>query len=372
MNFFKHYGAICGLIGVAGLVLMAVLNISVIGAALRMLGQAIYPLLIGCFIAFVLNLILKRIEPHYFPKRNEKWVQKTKRPACIVISLIIVSVTVVIVSWLAIPQMIHSLGIVVQSLPELYKNGVELWTYWSSQFSFLPVDSVKQAVPFDSVVSNLGKAGSQSATYLVSIMGNAVGAVFDFTIGLIFAIYILANKEEIQEQVSRLCKVYLPMKWDYRLHHWGKVAVDTFGSFLVGQFLDALILGAMVALGLFVCGVPYAATIGCVIGLTALIPLLGAYLGGAIGLIMLLTVSLMDATLFVIVLVIMQQLEGNFIYPKIVGNSVGLPGIWVFAAITIGGSLYGVLGIFLSVPLAATLYKLIGENMDSHLQEGNA
>ena len=152
-----------------------------------------------------------------------------------------------------------------------------------------------------------------------------------------------------------------------------KVANETFSSFIVGQCTEAVILGTLCVIGMKICQFPYAPMIGAFVGATALIPVVGAYLGGAVGFLMILTVSPLKAVLFVVFLVILQQLEGNIIYPRVVGSSIGLPGMWVLAAVTIGGGLAGVGGMLLGVPLTATIYKLLRSDVNKRvLKEGGA
>ena len=200
-------------------------------------------------------------------------------------------------------------------------------------------------------------------------MSSAVEWTFNIIIGLIFAIYMLLDKERLLTQTKRILCAYLPDKWVEQGAYVGRVAIDTFSNFFVGQFLDALVLGVLVGITLALFNISYALTIACVIGLTGLIPLLGIYIGGVMGAIILLTVSPMEAFIYVVILEVLHQIESNFIYPKIVGNSVGLPGLWVFAAVIVGGSLYGVVGMIAGVPLVATIYKLLMEDVDKRLSK---
>lgn len=152
-----------------------------------------------------------------------------------------------------------------------------------------------------------------------------------------------------------------------KLYRWIRTANETFASYIVGQSKDAVILGVLCTLGMLVFGFPYAITIGPVVGLTALIPMVGAYIGAAIGILLIVAVDPMKALWFIVFFVALQQLEGNLIYPKVVGNSLGLPGVWVFAAITVGGGLMGITGVMLGVPIAATVYKLLGKSVRARL-----
>ncbi|MBS4913528.1 MAG: AI-2E family transporter [Veillonella sp.] len=368
MNPLKEYKHIVTLIILAGIVFLIAIRFDSLLVILRTGVNAVMPLVWGVLIAFILNIIVKRFEQIYAPKSTNKWVVESRRPVCIILAILAVLLAIIIVGWMAIPQLVHSLSIIVQAIPGLYNDSMKYINNFISNTPALTSSGVMNTIAPENYADNLRKFGADSGRYIVQTMSDTVEMVFNFVIGLIFAIYVLLDKEKLRSQLGRLFRAYGREYRVGQLSHIWRTASQVFSSFFIGQFLDALILGVMVGAGLAVFSVPYALTIGCVIGLTALVPLLGAYIGGAMGLIMLLSVSPMDALIFIIVLVVMQQLEGNFIYPKIVGSSVGLPGIWVFAAITIGGTLYGVPGILLSVPIVATVYKLVREDVDERLQ----
>lgn len=368
MSFFKEYKSIISLIILGGLVFLFTIKFDSVLESFRMGMDAIMPLIWGILIAFVLNIIVKRFERIYFPTKVSGWQHTTRRPVCVVLAILTVLLAIFLVGRMAIPQLVHSLGIIVQALPDLYNESSQWVDQFINNTPYLSTSGVMNSISSDNVVEQLRQIGADSGRYIVKTMSDTVEMVFNFVIGLIFAIYVLLDKEVLRRQLGRMARAYGKEHRIKGFVHVWRVTSQVFSSFFIGQFLDALILGIMVGIGLWCFSVPYATTIGCVIGLTALVPLLGAYIGGLMGLIMLLSVSMMDALIFLIVLVVMQQIEGNVIYPRIVGGSVGLPGIWVFAAITIGGTLYGVPGILLSVPLAATIYKLIKEDVDKRLE----
>ena len=203
----------------------------------------------------------------------------------------------------------------------------------------------------------------------VSIASSIGNSMVRFFFALIIGIYALASKEKLNRQVKQLIYAYLKPKTADRIYHVCGVANETFSNFIVGQCTEAVILGILCIIGMSIFRFPYAVMIGTLVGATALIPVIGAYMGAIIGAIMVLTQgSPLHAFLFIVFIVVLQQLEGNIIYPKVVGSSVGLPGIWVLAAVTIGASLNGVFGLLLGVPLAATLYRLLGEDSRKRLE----
>lgn len=197
----------------------------------------------------------------------------------------------------------------------------------------------------------------------MGVAAGIVSSVFSTTVtvvvGFIFALYLLAGKEKIGGQMTLLFRKYLPAKLVDKIFYVLHVFDGCFHSFIVGQCTEAVVLGVLCMAGMFLLRLPYAAMIGCLIGFTALIPVAGAYIGAVVGAVMIVTVSPVKAIIFIVFLVVLQQLEGNLIYPKVVGSSIGLPGIWVLAAVTVGGGVMGIGGMLLGVPTAAALYRLL-------------
>ena len=202
---------------------------------------------------------------------------------------------------------------------------------------------------------------------LISSVADIIGAftlsVTRIVIAVIFSVYLLVCKDGIKTGLRRAENVYLKPAVSEKINHYLDTANKTFKSFFVGQFTEAIILGSLCTIGMLILKLPYAAMTGTVVGVTALIPIVGAYIGAALGAFMILTQSPMQVLVFIIFLVILQQVEGNLIYPKVVGSSIGLPGIWVLAAVTVGGSLFGITGMLLGVPTIATVYKLVYEDI---------
>ena len=190
-----------------------------------------------------------------------------------------------------------------------------------------------------------------------------------FVIAFVFAIYLLLQKETLIRQLKKLIYAYMRKDFAEKLLKIAKTSNNIFANFTTGQFTEALILGFLCFIGMLILQIPYALTISVLIAFTALIPIVGALIGTAVGVLLILAVSPLKAVVFVIFLLILQQIEGNIIYPKVVGNSVGLPGIWVLVAITIGGSLWGIVGMLVSVPLVSVLYTILRDNVNQKLQE---
>lgn len=327
------------------------------------------PLVMGGVIAYVLNLIMCRLERFYFPKSKNKAVIHSRRPVCIVLSIVLIAAVIFLVFRLVIPELVSAIGIIGAGIPALFSQATA-WVQENAEI-FPGIAQELQNLKIDwnslgeSVLTYLktGVGGFLNST--VSIVGTVVNSVINFTIALIFAIYILSSREKLSDQIKRTLRAYSKPEWRALGKRIWQTADATFSSFIIGQVTEAVILGSLCTLGMWIFRFPYAPMIGAFIGATALIPVVGAYLGAVVGVIMILTQDPLKAALFVVFIVVLQQLEGNLIYPKVVGSSIGLPGIWVLAAVTVGGGFLGIPGMLLGVPLAATLYKLLRDNVNS-------
>ena len=350
MKRFKYYKPLIGAIILAGVMIMMALHISDIANAVDAVVTAFVPLIVGACIAFVLDILVVRYERWLWPKSKTGWKNKIRRPLSLILSFVTTSAIVYFIARMAIPQLIHSMSIIVASSPQLYTDFQSWMQHLTSTIPMASNQTLMDTLSGESVVKYTREWGTKGGTYLVNAMGTALSWTLNIGLGLIFAIYMLLDKERLMMQGKRILRAYASDEWVNRVSYVTRVAVQTFSNFFVGQFIDALILGIMVGISLW-----------------ALIPLLGIYVGGVIGAVILLTVSPMDALIYVIILEVLHQIESNFIYPKIVGNSVGLPGLWVFAAVIVGGSLMGVTGMLIGVPLVATCYKLLMTDVDDRL-----
>ncbi len=335
--------------------------------------SVISPLLLGCVIAYILNIVLRFLEGHYGKLEQNRWLGKLKRPLCILTSFGIIALILVAVLCLVVPEVVSSGQVLAKAIPEAVNQSVD-WI--NANFGDIPAIEellgdfeVDWPKVFENIMSVATSGIGSIFNSAVSIVGIVAGGVMNLVIGLIFAIYLLANKEKLYEQLGKVARAYLPGRVRSVSGEFLLLADDTFSRFIVGQCMEAVILGSLCALGMLLLRLPYAAMTGVIVGLTALIPVVGAYLGAALGAFMILMVNPMQALIFLVFLVILQQVEGNLIYPKVVGSSVGLPGIWVLAAVTAGGGLWGVLGMLLGVPLAATLYKWMGRCTNLRLRK---
>ena len=341
----------------------------------------ISPLITGCITAFVLNLLMKRLESWYFPHSQNQFVIKSRRPVCIFLSMLTWALILALICTLVIPELVSSFALIGKEIPPTLE-----WLYHFVSDNLDGIPSLQQlllnlnlnwSVLVQKLISYISLGVGDVINTALAVITGVFGLLTNLLIGIIFALYLLLDKERLLRQFSRLFEAHLKPKKYQQFLRLMRTANESFSSFIVGQFTEAIILGLLCTAGMFLLRLPYAAMTGAVVGATALIPIVGAYIGAGIGAFMILTVDPMKALFFLIFLVILQQIEGNFIYPKVVGTSVGLPGIWVLAAVIVGGGLFGILGMVLGVPLAATIYKVLKNRVSRKLdcpakQEGAA
>lgn len=351
---------------------LIVKNIKEVAEFLGLITSAVYPLVLGFIISYILFLILKPIEKIYFPKSKNKIIIKSRRPVCILLSFLLIMLFIAGILVIVLPEIINTCTLLIQEIPEAIDNTYQ----WIMSFSnYIPalqnvipnlesLDIAGYLTKFLNVVIQGTEGMITSAVSFVSVV---IGAITSFVIAVIFAVYMLFGKEKFVSQIEKFLYAFFKIDNQGYTRHVLSTANKTFSSFIFGQCIEAFILGALCVIGMLIFRFPYAVMTGTVVGVTALIPIVGAFMGAIVGAFMISTVDPMQAIFFLIFLIILMQIEGNLIYPKVVGNSIGLPGIWVLAAVTIGGSLFGIVGMLIGVPLAATIYKLLRESVNKRL-----
>lgn len=340
-----------------GLVLAIVFNIKEIKNTASTVMSVLSPVFMGCLMAFILNILVTQWEKIYFPKTNNKYIIKTKRGICIILSLFSITLVLLLVSKLVIPRIQESVSVFSDSFPKIYDTFRE--KLFDLYKHFPNVKQIDKNLDGKAILENTINILSTWTGGFLSFVGSFFSFLMNIVIGLIIAIYIVSTRETLKRQFDKLFNKFMPSNIKKKFYYILEITNETFHAFIVGQLIEAIILGTLCTLGLWIFRFPYAPMIGSVIGLTALIPLIGAYIGGLFGFLMILTISPFKAVLFIIFLTVLQQIEGNLIYPKVVGNSVGLPGLWVIISIIIGGGLFGITGVFFGLPIAATIYKIL-------------
>ena len=354
---FLKYG-----ITVALLILVVVYFETVLSWGSTLLSVA-SPLIMGCVIAYILNILMVRLEKLYFPKSKKKIVIKTRRGVCIVLSFVLMILVIFFVLYLVIPQVVDCFVVLSKDVPIVLQNVWDFLVAHSDQIPALQEQLLNMNVDWGTLINKV-TSGLMSGTKGIlasatTIVGSFFGAVTNVVVGLIFSMYVLACKEEVAGRINRVMNAFMSTKVYDKTMYVLNVVHTSFSNFFIGQATEAVILGTLCTIGMWILRIPYAGPIGALVGLTALIPVFGGYIGAALGAFMILTVDPKLALVFLIYLLILQQLEGNLIYPKVVGSSIGLPGIWVLAAIMIGSGLGGVLGMLVGVPVSAAVYKLL-------------
>ena len=332
-----------------------------ISGLLSKLLSAAAPIFIGLVTAYAVNILMSFYERHYFPKSTKKATAKTKRPICMVGAFITLIGIVALIIGLIAPQLVKCIVMLINEIPP----AIEKLIPKLEQIGIVPDDIINSLSNINwkdrigdiisAVTSGLGGAFDIAYTAVSSVFTSVVNIV----IGIIFAIYLLAEKDKLIAQFKRLINRFVPEQKAHKLTYvWAEIS-DCFHDFIVGQCTEAVILGVLCMLGMFILRIPYAPMIGALMGFTALIPIVGGLIGAGIGAFLILMDSPIKALIFVIFVIILQQIEGNLIYPKVVGQSLGLPGIWVLAAVTVGGGVMGIGGMLIGVPLTAAAYRLL-------------
>lgn len=323
------------------------------------------PLLWGLVLALILNVPMSFYERHLWTKSKKPIATKLRRPVAIVLAILSILAVLTGVICLVLPELVEAVQVILNGIQEVTET---LSTMEEGQLPDLPFVGLLADMDWDKLFVSIqnwfkNKSGDIFNTAIITV-SSLVGGVFDLFIALVFSVYILGGKENLKARFSRLLRVWLPKNVAEGTIHTCAVASRNFHNFVSGQTLESVILGVLCMLGMLLFKIPYAPMVGTLVGVTALIPVVGAFLGAIVGAFIILTVEPIKAVVFVIFLVILQQVEGNIIYPKVMGNRVNLPGMWILAAVTIGGGLAGPLGMLLSVPIASTLYVLLQEATD--------
>lgn len=366
---------------IAVIIIIIFLILQNLGTVIDFLGlviSLISPFLIGLCIAFILNCPMRFIENKILvfkkpedSKNKDKFVKlkkfliKIKRPLSLILSLVFILGIVFIVMFMIIPEIGDTIVILKDSIPgfvtrtqDWYNNFIEKYPDISNWLSEINIDWDKVSSTAFNFLQNYGGNLLNST---VSAFASIIGGVINFILGIFFAFYILIQKEKLSCQIKKAMYSILPEHVTDKIIEIGRLTNNTFSRFLSGQCCEAVILGFMFFIAMTIFRFPYALMISVLIAFTALIPIVGAFIGCIVGAFLILIVDPVKALWFIVMFLVLQQIEGNFIYPKVVGNSVGLPSIWVLVAVTIGGSVMGITGMLLMIPLCSVLYALFRE-----------
>ncbi|MBQ7084181.1 MAG: AI-2E family transporter [Anaerotignum sp.] len=363
-----------GLIVFTLLILVGLLRFDVVLDAVGFILHILFPFFLGGAIAFVLSVPMNCIDRRLFSKAKGK-LDKASAPLSLVITLILVLAILSLVVIVVLPELGSTIAMLGNTLPEkvpvllkkvenLFANNPELILYLEELEASLNWEEIlNQVITFFRVGANTMLDST------ISVATGIVSGVGTFFIAFVFACYILLQQSFLRRQMTKLCFAYLKEQHAQEFLRICSLTYRTFSNFLTGQCTEAVILGLMFFIAITIFRFPFALLVGVLIAFTALIPIFGAFIGCGVGAFLILTVDPKQALFFVIMFLIIQQIEGNLIYPKVVGGSIGLPAIWVLAAVSLGGSLFGVVGMLVFIPMTSVLYTLLRENVNKRLDE---
>lgn len=345
------------------LIYTAFQNISIILYYISIACGISIPFFIGGAIAFVLNVPMKAIENRIFNNKilKDRVPKKLARPISLVFSIIILIVIVAAVVNIVVPQLVLTFYSIRNNIYSFIPKAVEFFKdVFKSDEAASYIEEFRN-LDWQTIFNYMGnflKSGGSVLNSTIGVVTTIFSTTVNIVIGIIFAIYILIQKEKLSVQATKVLFALIPKKYAEMTLNVAKLSYKTFSNFVTGQCLEACILGFMFFIVLSICGMPYSLLIGVLIAFTALIPIVGAFIGCFISALLILMISPVKALIFIIIFLIIQQIEGNLIYPHVVGSSVGLPSIWVLVAVTLGGNLFGVIGMLIFIPLSSILYTL--------------
>ena len=355
----------------AAALVLAIIYSSEVFRSIAFLFGIISPFLVGGAMAFVLNIPMRGFEEKVFGRWRGRAAAKFKRPLCLMLSIVALAVVLAVVVGTVVPQVVATASEVGKKIPAFTERVVEGLDRLVRDYPELTrrIDELELTeINWDSMLGGIidflknGAGDVLNSTF--SVATGIISGIVNMVISFIFALYVLAQKERLEDQGRRILWAYLPEAVSAKILEVCSLLYKNFSSFITGQCLEAVILGTMFVVTMSLFRMPYALMVGVLIAFTALIPIVGGFIGCAVGAFLILIDNPLQALWFVILFLVLQQIEGNLIYPKVVGNSVGLPAIWVLTAVSVGGSLFGISGMLFFIPLTSSCYALLRESVN--------
>lgn len=368
---------------IAIILLVALFNIKFVWDAGLSFFNIISPFIWGLAIAFILNIFMTLYENKLFKigqrkntknkrKDSTKKVEKKSkfdRAFAIILSIITIVAIITIILLLIIPQFIDVIRNLISNIPNYLQSLQNLAIEITEKFPEANMFIQNIEIDTEALKNGIMNLSKDVLNITINQISSLISNVINFFIAIIFSVYILLNKEDLKKEAKKFVYARIDKeKADYVLKV-ARLARDSFRNFLTGQAKEAVILGSLCAIGMLILGIPYAGPIGALTAITAFIPIVGAFIGGFIGAILIVAVDPIKALIFIIFIIVLQQVEGNLIYPHVVGKNMGLPSIWVLVAITIGGSLFGIMGMIIGLPVVSIIYAITQESTNKKLKE---
>lgn len=362
MELHRHtMKRICFLIFFAAAMFWLFYHSAAVVKQLQMIFAILTPFLIGFCFAFMLNVLLRPLEQGWSKHMKFKYAGKFKRLACLILATLLLIGVIFILIFMIVPELKNTIASVVDQFPQ-YRQQFMQW--WETSIQFLqgygirtPELDLNFNAIGDYMSSFLSAQGSFFFNKTMDVTSSIFSTIVNGALGIVFAFYVLFQKERLSKNAKKIVQALLPIDKAEHCIHLAQLCDKTFTKFVTGQLLESCIIGCLCFLGMRIFAMPYALMISTMVGFTALIPVFGALIGTGVGAFLILMIDPMQAFWFIVFIIVLQQVEGDFIYPKVVGKSVGLPSIWVLVAVTIGAS-FGVLGMLLSVPICSILYTV--------------
>ena len=360
------------IITVSILIFLGVQKFDMVLTGLRWLYNLLSPIIVGICIAFIFNVLLKLLEERVFARltRFPRW-ERYKRGVCTLLTYLIIIGILFILMFMIVPELQKSFATLISNIP-YYADSFQKWLDSVMKYFNISPDFTKRfEIDWEKLVQTVQEVSPRFFNTTMGITSSIFSGLFNFVLGVVFSIYLLLHKEKLCLQLKKVVYAFFHKKHADYLVNAGRLSNKIFARFVSGQLTEAVIIGLLCFIGMNIFRMPYSLLISTVVGLTALIPIFGAFIGTALGAFILLMIRPMTALWFIVFIIVLQQIEGNVIYPKVVGSSIGLPGIWVLFAVTVGGSVFGIMGMLIGVPLSSVLYCLFRQAVDKRLEKKN-
>lgn len=367
----KNIKKILLIVFLSAVIVACIFNFPAILGILAKMYSFISPVVLALCIAFILNVPLNALENRVFKfmdKSKRKFIRALRRPICIALTYLLALGIISLLVLVIIPDIINTVIYIADKLPSFIVSArnwlIDTLTGFGLKAEEIPLLNLDFSSISSTLKSWLSSYSGKIVGDAVTITTSVIGGVFDTVFSIVISIYVLAQKEKISRFIKKIINAFIPKKTANAVYHISNQASDSFSRFIGGQLAESVILGLLCFIGMLIFGFPNAPIISVLICVTSLVPVIGALVGVAIGALLILITNPIKALLFVLFIIVLQQLEGNIIYPRVVGKAVGLPGIIVISAVLVGGNVSGILGALIAVPLSAMLYTLLKEAIE--------
>lgn len=354
-------------------------NLHRVPSLLSWIGYVLEPITFGIVVAYIFNALVHEIEIHTFSWINHRCTKrwpKIRHPISVIATMLIIAGIFILVAWVVIPDLISAITKLSSVIPSFVDQLQRNYNQLNTKYPAISKQLKNVHIDWTSLSQMLSKYTHQIATNLVSYMitwtTNLFRGFLTFILGLVIAINILLQKKTLKKQMRKLLLAYLPNKFTNKTFKVCHLANEAFAGFITGQCLGAVLLGVMCFVGMTLLRFPFALLISVFVAILSFLPFIGQFFSALIGALIILTVNPVQAFWYIVYVIALQQLNGNLVYPKVVGSKMGLPVLWVLVAITIGGNAFGIVGMLVSIPIFAVIQVLLRENINERLSKEKA